>query len=135
MWNLRFAGLVTIVRIASFSWCDWGIINELQQVLSVASNDGNFLTMLTKSIKLVSKCCLELLTGNVGKLGLRDKRFGFSADEFLLEDDDAGAVGLLVLELRDLVRDLLLSVSAGLNGCFDVSDALDCYTVLVVAIN
>lgn len=104
-------------------------------MLSVASDDGNFLAMLAKSIKLVSKRRLELLTGNVGKLSLRDKRFGFSADELLLKDDDAGAVGFLVFELRDLVGDLLLSVSAGLNRCLDISDALDCYTVLVVAIN
>ena len=65
-------------------------------MLSIAGNDGDFLAMLTKSIKLVGKRCLELLPCDVGKLGLCDKGLGFGANEFLLENDDAGAVGFLI---------------------------------------
>ncbi len=53
----------------------------------------------------------------------------------MLQNDDAGAVGFLIFELSDLVGDLLLSVSAGLDGGFNVSDALDCDAVLVVTVN
>ena len=104
-------------------------------MLSVTGNDGDFLAVLAESIELVGKSRLELLAGDVGKLGLCDERLGLCADEFLLENNDTGAVGLLVFELRDLVRDLLLAVPAGLDRGFDVSDALDCDAVLVVAID
>ena len=72
----------------------------------------------------------------------------------MFENDDAGAVWLLILELGNLIGDFLLScgisivsaclcfcekecltVSAGLDGSFDVADTLDCHAVLVVAVN
>lgn len=72
----------------------------------------------------------------------------------MLEDDNAGAVWFLILELGNLIGDFLLScgrsivsaclchwreecltVSAGLDGSFDVADTLDCHAVLVVAVN
>lgn len=84
---------------------------------------------------MVGEGGLELLAGDVGKLGFGDEGFGFGADELLLEDDDAGRVGLLVFELSDLVGDLLLAVAAGLDGSFDVADALDGNAVLVVAVD
>ncbi len=52
---------------------------------------------------------LELLAGNVGELSLGNERLGLGTDELLLENDNLGAVGLLVLELGDLVGDLLLA--------------------------
>lgn len=65
--------------------------------------------MLAESIELVGEGSLELLAGDVGELGLGDEGLGLSTDKLLLEDDNLGAVGLLVLELGDLVRDLLLA--------------------------
>jgi hypothetical protein len=51
-------------------------------------------------------CLLEFLAGDVGQLSLGDKRLGFGADELLLESDELGGLGLLVLQLLDLVLDL-----------------------------
>ena len=67
---VRFAGLVAVVCLASLSWSNWGIINKLEQVLAVAGDDGQLLAMFAHRIKLVGESCLELLTGDVGKLGL-----------------------------------------------------------------
>ena len=78
-------------------------------MLSVAGNDGHLLAVLAEGIELVSERGLQLLTGDVRELSLGDEGLGFGADELLLEDDDAGRVGLLVLELGDLVGDLLLA--------------------------
>lgn len=51
-------------------------------------------------------CLLELLAGDVGQLSLGDERLGFGADKFLLKSDELGRLGLLVLQLLDLVLDL-----------------------------
>ena len=55
---LRFAGLVPVVRVAGFSWSDRGIVDQLQQVLSVTGDDGDFLAVLAESVELVGKCRL-----------------------------------------------------------------------------
>jgi hypothetical protein len=78
-------------------------------VLAEASDDGELLRVLTESIKLVSKGSLELLAGDVGELGLGDERLGLGSNELLLENNNLGAVGLLVLELSNLISDLLLA--------------------------
>lgn len=102
-------GLVTIVGIAGLTWGDWGVVDELEEVLSEAGNDGQLLAVLAKGIELVSVGSLELLTGDVGKLCLGDKRLSFSTDKLLLKDHDTWGVWLLVLELGNLVGDLLLA--------------------------
>lgn len=78
-------------------------------MLSVAGNNGKLLAVLAHSIKLVSESGLELLTGDVGQLGLSDEGLGFSAHKFLLKNNNLGGVGLLVLQLGNLVGDLLLA--------------------------
>lgn len=78
-------------------------------MLSVASNDSQLLAVLAHGIELVSESSLELLSGDVGELGLGDERFGLSTHELLLENDNLGRVGFLVLELSDLISDLLLT--------------------------
>lgn len=102
-------GLVAIVGLASLAGSDGGVVDELEEVLAVAGNDGHLLAVLTKSIELVGEGSLQLLAGDVGKLSLSDEGLGLSTDKLLLEDNDLGAVGLLVLELGDLVGDLLLA--------------------------
>ena len=78
-------------------------------MLAKAGNDGNLLRVLTESVELVGESGLELLAGNVRELSLGDERLGFGADQLLLENDNLGAVGLLVLELGNLVGNLLLA--------------------------
>ena len=65
--------------------------------------------MLTEGVELVGVGGLELLAGDVGKLGFGNKGLGFSADELLFEDDNLGGIGLFVFELGNLVGDLLLA--------------------------
>ena len=105
------AGLVSVICSSGLTWGDWSVINQLEQVLSITSDDCKLLAVLTESIELVGVCSLELFTGDVGKLSFGDEGFGFGSDELLLEDDDLWRVWLLVLELGDLVGDLLLAWS------------------------
>jgi hypothetical protein len=109
--NNSLAGLVSVISLASLAGSDWGIVDELEEVLSVSGDDGDLLTVLAQSIKLVCVGGLDLFASDVGQLGLSDERFGLGSHELLFEDDDLGRVGLLVLELGDLVRDLLLACS------------------------
>jgi hypothetical protein len=78
-------------------------------VLAIAGNNSNLLTVLPQSIELVGVCGLDLLAGYVGQLGLGNKGLSLGTDKLLLENDDLGRVGLLVLELSNLVGDLLLA--------------------------
>lgn len=107
--NSRFAGLVSIIGIAGLAWGYRAVVDKLEQVLAVACNDSHLLRVLAQSVKLVVEGSLELLTGDVGQLRLSDKRLGLCAHELLLKNDNSGRVGLLVLELRDLVGNLLLA--------------------------
>jgi hypothetical protein len=78
-------------------------------MLTKASNDGQFLTVLAESIELVGEGGLEFLTSDVGELSFGNEGLGFRANKLLLEDNDLGAIGLLVLELCNLICDLLLA--------------------------
>jgi hypothetical protein len=109
--NDGLGSLVSVVCSAGLAGGDRGVIDKIQEVLTVASNDSELLTVFAESIELVGVGGLELLAGNVGELGLGDKRFGLSTDKLLFENDDLGRVGLLVLELSNLVGNLLLSCS------------------------
>jgi hypothetical protein len=102
-------GLVAVVGLASLTRGDRGVVNQLEEVLAVAGDDGHLLAVLAERIELVGEGSLQLLTGDVGELSLCDEGLGLGTDKFLLEDDDLGAVGLLVLELGNLVGDLLLA--------------------------
>jgi hypothetical protein len=102
-------GLVAIVSLAGLAGGDRGVVDELEEVLAVAGNNSHLLAVLPESIELVGESSLQLLTGDVGELSLGDERLGLSTDKLLLENDDLRAVGLLVLELSDLVGDLLLA--------------------------
>lgn len=105
----RLAGIVSVVRLACLAGGDWGVVDKLQQVLSVAGDDGNLLAVLAQSVKLVGKGGLDFLAGDVGQLGFGHQRLGLGTNQFLLEHDDAGRVGVLVLELGDFVGDFLLA--------------------------
>ena len=152
------AGLIAVVGGASLARGDGSIVNQLEQVLAVAGNDSNLFAVLTEGIKLVGVGSLDLLTSDVRELGLGDQRLCLGTDELLLKDNNLGRVGLLVLELGNLVGDLLLAwilvlalaasgsgadlggerrltVTAGLNRSLNVTDALHGDAVLIVAIN
>ena len=107
--NLRLRGLISVVCLASLTRGDRGVVDELEEVLSVAGDDGKLLAVLAHGIELVGERCLKLLTGNVGQLGLSNERLGLSTNKFLLEHNDLGGVGFLVLQLSNLVGDLLLA--------------------------
>lgn len=103
------AGLVAVVGGTGLAGGDGGVVDELEEVLAVAGDDGDLLAVLPQGVELVGVGGLDLLAGDVGELGLGDERLGLGADELLLENDDLGGVGLLVLELSDLIRNLLLA--------------------------
>lgn len=112
MSDLRLASLIAVISFTGLSWSYGGIIDKLQKVLPESSNDGKLLAVLLKSIELISESCLELLTGDVRKLSFCDKGFCLSTDKLLLENNNAGAIRLLVLKLSNLIGDLLLAYRA-----------------------
>ena len=103
------AGLVSVVRGPGLAGRDGRVVDELEEVLAIASNNGNLLAVLPQSVKLVGVSSLDLLAGDVGQLGFGHQRLGLGADEFLFEDDNLGGVGLFILEMGNLVGDLLLA--------------------------
>ena len=107
--NLRLAGLVAVVCVSGLTRGDGSVVNQLQEVLSEASDDGKLLRVLTESVKLVSEGGLQLLAGDVGQLGLCHQRLGLGANKLLLKNNNLRAVRLLVLELSNLISDLLLA--------------------------
>jgi hypothetical protein len=111
------ASLISVIGLASLTRSNRSIIDKLEQVLSVAGNDGNLLAVLTESIELVGIGSLNLLAGDVRKLCLSNKRLSLSSDKFLLENNDLGRVRLLVLELSNLVGNLLLACNKNLAFC------------------
>jgi hypothetical protein len=118
--------LISVVGLSRLAGSDGRVVNELEQVFTVAGNDGDLFRVLSKSVELVRVGCLDLLAGNVGELSLGNEGLGFGADKLLLQDNNLGRVGLLVLELSNLIRDLLFAWCAlawvnfntfGGNGC------------------
>ena len=103
------AGLVSVISRSALTGSHGRIVHKLQQVLAVAGDDGRLLAVLTEGIELVLEGGLNLLTGNVGQLGFSDQRFSLGTDKLLLENDNARGVGVLVLQLGDLIGDLLLA--------------------------
>lgn len=61
-------------------------------------------------------------TYNVGELSLCNQVLCFGSNELLLEGDQLGAGGLLVLEFLNLITNLCLLVTAGLDTAFNVPD-------------
>lgn len=103
------ASLVAVVRSAGFTWCDGGVVDEFEQMLSVAGDDGHLFAVFAQGVELVGVGGLDLLAGDVGELGFGNEGLCLGTDEFLLEDDYSGGVGFFVLELGDLIGDFLLS--------------------------
>jgi hypothetical protein len=110
------AGLVAVVGRAGLAGGDGRVVDQLEEVLAVAGDDGDLLAVLAQGIELVRVGGLDLLARDVGELGFGDEGLGLGADELLLEDDNLGGVGFFVLELGDLVRDLLLAWSECQHG-------------------
>lgn len=91
------AGLVAVVGLACLARGDGGVVDEFEEVLAVAGNDGDFFAVLAQGVELVSVGSFDLLASNVGELGLGDERLGFGPHELLLEHNNLGRVGFLVL--------------------------------------
>jgi hypothetical protein len=108
---VRLASLIAIVGLASFSRGNRVVINKLEEMLAVPRNDSELLAVLTHGVELVSESSLELLAGNVGELSLSNEGLSFGTHELLLKHNNSGRVGLLVLQLGNLVGDFLLACS------------------------
>lgn len=89
------------------------VIDQVDQVLAIAGDDGDLFAVLAQCVELVLEGGLDLLAGDVGELRFGDQGLGFGADKLLLKDDNARRLRILVLELGDLVGDLLLACSGG----------------------
>jgi hypothetical protein len=61
-------------------------------------------------------------TYDICELRLSNQVLGLGSDHFLLQSDNSGALWLPHLRLLDVIEDLLLVVSAGLNALLGVSD-------------
>lgn len=87
------------------------VVNEVEQLSCVLGQKNLLLGALNdgSSVNVVS--LLELLAGDVGKLSLGDERLSLCADKLLLEGDNLGGAGLLVLQLLNLVGNLDREVS------------------------
>lgn len=64
-------------------------------------------------------------TNHIGELSLTDKALGLGAHKLLLQLDELGALGLLVLELGNLICELGLVVDAGLDAGLGITDGLE----------
>lgn len=64
-------------------------------------------------------------THNVGQLGLGHEILCFGAHELLLEGEELGTLGLLCLELGNLVGNLGLVVAARLDALFGIANLLE----------
>ena len=133
--NVRLASLVSIVRGAGLPRRHRSIVNQIKQMLPIPRNNCQLLAVLAHGIELIVKPRLELLARDVAQLGLGDQALSLGAHQLLLQHHDARAIGLLVLELGDLVRDLLLAVARRLHRRLDVADRLHRDAVLVVAVD
>lgn len=100
-------GLVAVVRVPRLAGGDGRVVDELEEVLAEARDDGELLAVLAQRVELVVEGGFELLARDVGQLGFGDEGLGFGADELLFEDDDLGGLRLFVFELGDLVGDFL----------------------------
>ena len=89
IFGVRFAGFIAVIGLTGLARGDWCVINKLEEMLSVACNDGELLAVLTEGIELVGEGSLELLASDVGKLGLCDQRLGLGANKLLLENNDS----------------------------------------------
>lgn len=65
-------GIVAVVGVAGLARSDGGVVDQVEEVLAVTSDDGHLLAVLAERIKLVLERGLDLLAGDVGQLGLGD---------------------------------------------------------------
>lgn len=64
-------------------------------------------------------------TYDIGQLGLSDQVLCLSPNELLLQHHNSRAVGLLQLQLLDIIGDLALSVPTRLYALLGISDRLE----------
>lgn len=60
-----FAGLVAVVGRSCLAGCDRGVVDEFEQMLTIAGDNGYFLAVLAQRIELVGICCLDLFACDV----------------------------------------------------------------------
>lgn len=98
--------LSVVVGWALLAGHDGRVVEQVDELSRLGREQDLFLGSLDYSGGVDVVGLLELLAGDVGQLSLGDERLGFGADELLLESDELGGFGLLVLQLLDLVLDL-----------------------------
>lgn len=105
-------GLLSVGKsLVGISWHDWCVVEEVDQFARTPRDDDLLLGTLNDGRGVNVIGLLELLTKDVGQLGLRDEGLGFGADKLLLELNNLGRAGILVLELLNLIGDLARDVS------------------------
>lgn len=112
--------LPVLERVVAISGYDRSIVEQVQQLSCVLSQQDLLLGTLDDGSGVNVISLLELLARDVGKLSFGNERLGFGADEFLLELDDLGRGRLLVLQLLNFVLNLSkMSVqTVGVSVCF-----------------
>lgn len=58
--------IVAVVGIAGLAGSDGGVVDQVEEVLAVAGDDGDLLAVLAERIELVLEGGLDLLAGDVG---------------------------------------------------------------------
>jgi hypothetical protein len=94
------------VGLAVLAGDDGRVVEQAEELAGVLGEQDLLLGALDDGGGAEVVGLLELLAGDVGELGLGDEGLGFGADELLLEGDEFGGFGLLLLELGDFVEDL-----------------------------
>lgn len=110
---------------------EFGVVGFLELLTSLAHRDAiSFLapheggSHLDKHAERQEQGDMAIETHDIRQLSLGNQVLRLGPDELLLKDDKPGALGLLGLDLGDLIRDLALPVAAGLDALLGVADLL-----------
>lgn len=104
---------------------DWRVIQQHQQSPSLTRQQNLLLRTLNRRRHVHIIRLLELLSRQVRQLRLRNQTLRLSPDQLLLELPKLRRIGILILELLDVISDLLLVVARRLHTALSVPDALE----------
>ncbi|KAH9822052.1 MFS transporter prlL [Teratosphaeria destructans] len=101
------AGLLALCECRALLTRDnWSIVEHVEESSRVFGEDDLLLGTFDDRRGMRVVCLLELLAGNVGELGFGDQGLSLGTNELLLKSDQFGRLGLLVLQLLNLILNL-----------------------------